>query len=1335
MKIIFRLFLLSLLYSTTTTNTFAYSLKQIVGKDKLSSSSITAICQDDNGIMWLGTNNGLNSYNGREVAPYIPSSDAGIISGNVIGPIIYTGNNICWIQTYHGLNKYNTGTGKLLIYPEFNKRYYIEKDNNNNLFVIKENNTLYYFHNQSNSFKKTSLPNIICDQIINFFFDNNNKLWVVTSKGFYFRFNMLENKKTGIISVIPDNTDFTFKDHLQSCFYNDKSMISINSNYDLFHYNLLTGKDKLIINLKKEIQSRGRINTVLEYKGRFFVGFEIGGVIIIEKKVGCEDYFFTELGINCGIYLIKKDRFQDILWIGTYGQALYEYSETAYSIKSTVLNNETFKMWHPVRSIFIDKEKTLWIATKGDGILKVFNYDENKKIENCKYEKQTISNTLLNSNAVYRFAESKRNVLWIGNEEGLNYFSYKERKIKSLKVVVEGLPFKFIHDIYEDKNSDLWMTSVNMGIVKAHIGGSGNCPILENIKHYTICNGTPSSNYFFSIFQENDSIFWFSNKGHGPYKFNTHTETLNSLSIKYSVNNKTINDVFSIIKDKSNNLFFGTGFGLVQFQPSGKYTLYNTLNGILNRAVRVILQGKEEGVWISTNKGIVLFNAAKNVFRVFEGEYGQDVVEFSDGAAFKDKNTGTLYFGGNNGFVSIVERDIPDQKYTPSVSFDKLSLFGENTNLFDYISGEGNNKTLKLHHNQNFFGIEFNAVDYLNERNYTYYYKLSGLSDKWINNGRSNIAAFTSISPGNYILNVKYFNHTDGGESPVYSLKIHIDYPWYRTIWAFCLYFIVIVCIGVLIIRYVLNELTMKRQKIVFESKLDFFTNTTHEFCAPLTLISGPCEQILTQKEISPFVAKNARMIKANADRLNGLIQELIEFRKIETGNRPLQIENLPVSSIMSGILATYTMMAETKKVRFETILPESINWNSDRSLLSSIVINLLSNAFKYTSDEKNIGFELAINNNHLIIKVSNEGVINEKDLHTIFDRYTILENFEKQFNKQNFSRTGLGLAIASNMIKLLKGSIHVENTPENTVMFTILLPQIAITDNRLLNKNGQGYIPSIDIPMTMSHEDTFDKLKSTILIIDDDIEMLWFISEIFSGQFNTIWLQDSTLADQKLQEFYPDLIISDVMMPGLDGISLLKKIKGKKETSNIPIILVSAKHEIEQQIESLSAGAEMYITKPFNVEFFKISVNQLFARKKQFKNYLDSPISSFDLTEGKLTHKEHKKFLMSVVAIINDNIKDPDLSTKFIAGKLGIGSRTLSRKLEEMNEQNAATLIRESRLFVAKNLLVQTTLTIDEIVYKSGFTNKGTFFRTFIQKFDCTPKEYRMKKIEEVKK
>ena len=302
-------------------------------------------------------------------------------------------------------------------------------------------------------------------------------------------------------------------------------------------------------------------------------------------------------------------------------------------------------------------------------------------------------------------------------------------------------------------------------------------------------------------------------------------------------------------------------------------------------------------------------------------------------------------------------------------------------------------------------------------------------------------------------------------------------------------------------------------------------------------------------------------------------------------------------------------------------------------------------------------------------------------------------------------------------------------------VLFTLSLPPLEVTTGVSSSKRiTSEYIPKIEsqLVLKLPHYE-FDKMRPTLLVIDDELEMLWFIGEIFSNDFNVVTLQEPERVEQVLNEVYPNVIICDIMMPGVGGIELTKRIKSVKETSHIPIIMVSGRHEMEQQMAALSAGAEMYITKPFNAEYLRISVCQMLERKEVLKDYFSSAISSFEKTDGKLTHKESKKFQQSVLKIINDHIQEKELTPRFIADHLAISVRSLYRKMEEMGEESPTIMIKECRLYVAKDLLLKTKKTIDEIVFEAGFSNKVTFFKVFREKYGCTPKEFRTKHLEEV--
>jgi len=532
--------------------------------------------------------------------------------------------------------------------------------------------------------------------------------------------------------------------------------------------------------------------------------------------------------------------------------------------------------------------------------------------------------------------------------------------------------------------------------------------------------------------------------------------------------------------------------------------------------------------------------------------------------------------------------------------------------------------------------------------------------------------------------------------------------------------------------------MNQQQKEDIYESKLRFFTNITHEFSTPLTLIYGPCDRIISYEKSDGFVKKYAHLIMKNTERLNSLIHELIEFRKVETGHKSCVIEKLDITDIARTISESFVELSESRNIFYEIDIKNEIKWNTDENCFTTILTNLLSNAFKYTPDEGKIILKIDINNDKLEITVTNTGKgIKEKDIPHIFDRYSVLENFEKQTHKGLFSRNGLGLAICHSMVKLLDGKIEVRSIPNDYTEFNVMLPfatinentksepaekqQLIITPNRLVDK----HIVEIENEIPV-------KSKLTVFVIDDDNEMLWFVSDILKKQYNVVSLENAHSVLETLKTIQPRLIVSDIMMPDMDGISLMKQIKSDRMTAHIPFILLSAKNTPEEQAEGISAGAEAYIVKPFNVEYFLSVVERSLQRQKDLKDYYQSAISAYEFVDGKFIHKEYKEFFERIVFVIDKNLTNPYFATKQLASELGLSSRHLYRKMKDITDQTPADLIKAYRLTIVEKLLITSRYSVDEIMYKTGFNNRGSFYRIFLQKFGTTPKKFReLKNVE----
>lgn len=1345
---IFCFFFPVLLLSGMFCSTHAYSLRQFSSKNGLSNSAILSMCQDHSGFIWFGSCDGLNMFDGVNFQIYKPTSSQNNFSGNLIESVLETDNNVLWVQTNYGLDCFDTHKQTIRTYKEFKGKNKLFKGPGNEIYIIKENNYLHYYDPDLEVFHRIYIEGLVFESIQEAAVDNNNVLWIFSDNNNHHSYAVIwEN---GRLNITPRNY-FKHEEEVLWCFYDDNMFYFIDAAYGLYEYDTATKNKYYIYDLDDEVSKYGEISSIIKHNNDYFIGFKSSGLIRLQNTPEHKMRFsIHDIEIKSGIFCLMKDKFQDIIWVGTDGQGAYMYYIDSYTIKTTLFRDIPERLNNPVRSLYLDNDNTLWIGTKGDGIVRIYDYDIMTNVFK-RSDHLVTHNSLLKDNSVYAIAPSRKNILWIGTENGINYYSYRDKEIKNIDILVDGKPVRYVHSICEFNDSTLWIATVGDGIVKAHLSGNQDKPLVTESKSFAIDEGKFSSNYFFTTYKENDSIIWFGNRGYGAYKINNLTEHIEAFTFDRDDTNQTLNDVFSIIKNKD-GYWFGTSYGLIRMQDGQERQFFNESNGLPNNTVHSILQDHYDNLWLSTNKGIVRFNIMQKTIQSYKQQNEVEVTEFSDGAYYRDNHTGALLFGGINGFITIFANEFSIEEYTPPIQFSQLSIFGRDEyNIYDFLESKDGEEKLKLKYNQNFFSLSFTAVDYINGRDYTYFYKLDELSSTWIENGLSNKASFTNLSPGKYTMLVKYRNNITGNESDVRSLTIQILPPWYRTALAYFIYLIILAFILYAMARMSVKWYKMKRDNMieklnrqqreeVYESKLRFFTNITHEFCTPLTLIHGPCEKILSYSNTDEYINKYASLIRHNAEKLNSLILELIEFRRLETGNKIVDIRPLPVAQTVQVIAESFSEFAENKEISYQVDITPDIMWNSDESCINKIVTNLISNAFKYANDKGTIKVELFKKDDKLHIVVSNTGKgIKEENIPKIFDRYTILDNIEIQSKSGVSPRNGLGLAVCNSMVKLLEGEIQVTSVLNEVTAFTVILPrlkeeesvdnQIPLIDNTFkLNMEVVSPIPNEHILPE------YDKDKKTIMIIDDDPSMLWFVTEIFVEKYNVIPINDSKEVMDYLRQDLPDLIISDIMMPDVDGISLTKAIKADKLLMHIPLILLSAKNDAEEQVRGIDSGAEVYITKPFNVEYLERIVSRLIQRKKELKEYYSSALSAFELNKGQLTHIGDKEFLEKMFQIIESNASNPDLSVEMLSASLGCSSRKLYRKLKEITNRTPNDIIKEYRLNLIEKLLIKTNLSVDEIMYKAGFINRGTFFKVFSNKYGMTPKRFREERRKNLK-
>ena len=1322
----------------------AYSLRQFSNKNGLSNSAILSLYQDHQGVIWIGSCDGLNIFDGTNIHVYNPVNPTKApLSGNLINDIMETEKDVLWIQTNYGLDRLDTKLQTSKSFTEFKDKNYMAKSRDNDLFIVKDDGYIYYYQPEKQLFQKLEVPQIAFGHVLSTIIDKNNILWVFTSNNDTRSYQIIKNKEE--IALTPNNL-FKHSEQLLWAFAEEDLVYFIDKTYSLYEYDFGNQQQYFIADLKAEVETRGEVSSIIKQQNDYYIGFKSSGLIVLkymsDQKI---KYQMQDTEIHSGIFCLMKDKYQDIVWIGTDGQGVYMYFNDAFSITNTLLDTPVYQINNPVRTVYYDEEQTLWIGTKGGGILRIRNYSPETNAA-VSFDRISISNSTLTDNTVYCFAPGSANRLWIGTENGLNYYSYQNKQLKAFTVIADGKKVKYVHSINELNDTTLWVSTVGEGIVKVILDKAGSSPSVKSATRIVLDDGRMASNYFFTSFQENDSILWFGNRGYGAYRLNVETEQLTPYRFDNVVNSQTANDIFAIYKNEK-GYWLGTSSGLLHFNED--YLHYHDRADLFsNNTVHGILEDQQNNLWISTNQGLVRFNPKTNTGQTYDRENGLEVTEFSDGAFYKDSRTETLFFGGTNGFVTVKPNAYIMADYMPQINLKGLSIFGKEYNIHDFLHDKKGKKILQLDYSRNFFCIDFMAIDYINGNNYSYSYKLDEVSSQWIESGTSASAIFSNLAPGQYTLLVKYKNNMNGKECEPQKLLIQITPPWYLSNWAYILYFILIALFCILAVYRIVHQYRRKQHRMieklnrekkeeVYESKLRFFTNITHEFCTPLTLIYGPCEKILAYPQSDSYIRKYGKMIQQNTEKLNGLILELLEFRRLETGHKVLSIQRLSVSDKLQNIAESFCELAENKNLNYRLDIEPDIEWNTDISCFSKIVNNLISNAFKYTPEEGNITIGLKVENQFLTLNISNSGKgIAKENLAKIFDRYKILDSFE--MNGKN-SRNGLGLAICKNMVTLLNGEINVSSIQNEITTFTVTLPELSPTAQEAETPQkvyATGPLNTNTEPMELEQTTVnFDTSKHTVMIINDDPSMLWFVSEIFVDKYNVLSFNNAAEALASLELKQPDLIISDVMMPEIDGLSFAQKIKQNKLWSHIPLILLSALHHEDDQVKGIEAGAEVYVTKPFNVKYLEKVVYRLIKRESDLKEYYSSIFSSFKVENGNCIHKEDQEFLDKVIETIEKNITNPDLSVELLSSDLGYSTRQFYRKLKPITDKSPADIIKEYRLTMAERLLLTKNYTIEEIMDKTGFNNRGTFYKLFSQRFGMPPRQYREQQKDSVKK
>ena len=1329
---LFNLFSAALLLLTVSVR--SQNLCRISNREGLSNSSILSLAQDADGYIWAGSCEGLNLWDGVYARNFR-------LSGNLVQQIEATGDGYLWVRTNYGIDRLDTRDKSVELHTGFPRVYFFAARSRDEAFFVF-GGRLYGYCAAGACFEPVDTGGEKLSGLLRLGYDAEGFLWLVRRDGISCA--RMQRNGDGAFGAeawghfpMPDGISVARYDGDSTiCFVDDKGV--------LCRFDTRLRRAFYISDLHDELGRRSSISDIIRDKDDYVISFYMTGALRLHSTDPIEGkYALREIDVDCGVFALLKDRNQDIVWIGTDGSGLLRQSDGDIAVRSVTYEALPYKLTKPIKALFVDRKGDLWIGTKNDGILRIRDFYACREFTRQNTDSYTVANAPLRHNSVYAFAPGrKHDVLWIGGDGGVGYYSYRDRR---LRILPQSMRLYNVHDLHEDAEGVLWAATVGHGVFRIELAGSADAPVAARIEAVEPAGKARNKNFFFAICEESDSTLWFCNHGAGAVRY--HKPSRQAEVIRFDTRRGlAVNDVTTAARCSDGTIWFGTGCGIDRYNPADTLPTPDYGHDLLRGGViHGVLADSLDNVWVGTNAGVIRYNPQTNRSVAYGASYGLDVVEFSDGAYFYDRTAKTLLFGGINGFVVISDTEAPSSgSYMPPIQFRDVTAGGKIYGV-DGLMRDG---VLVLDHRQRDFTLSLVALDYINGSNYSYLYNIEERDGQWNDNRHNNQLVFANLPAGRYTLRVRYRNNMTGELSPAGELAIRILPPPYASAWAWTGYIIGVTGLAALCAGYYVRRrrervrrrqaLYDQRQKeLLYESRIWSFSNLTNELSIPLTLINGPCQQILEHPSADGFVQRQADFIRRNAQKLNDLIYMLNEFDSKGSGDFSDDIELLDISRFAGGVAQTFAEYAESNGIRYRTEIGAGLLFPSARNGLTMTLNILLTNAFKRTGPEGEVSLRIAGDGGRLSLTIANRGVcLDKRQIELIFDRYRLFDYLEELNRKGVSLKDDMELAICRNLVSKLQGEFCVESG-EGVTTFTLTLPRLEVTRARRtpgcpdLRPERSFNLPSAPVPPAMPGGRRRETLPS-MLVVNEDRDMTAFIAGLFAAEYNVSVIADLQQAGAQLPDLHPQIIICGAVSLESGMIGTIRRIRQTRHLAQIPVILLTAAPRSDVKIEGLELGVDICLTLPFNITHLQSVVGQLLRRYEALKDYGRSVYSSFDLTQGRMLHKDDRAFLDKMLDIIHRNILHTGLSTQYIADELGMSLCNFYRKLSAVTDQTPAGIIKEYRLCLAEQLLLTTKLSIDEVIYKSGFANRSTFFRGFIARFGCTPKVYRERKIEE---
>ncbi|WP_262903594.1 hybrid sensor histidine kinase/response regulator transcription factor [Niabella beijingensis] len=1298
----------------------------------LSQSTVFAVVQDSLGFMWMGTQDGLNRYDGKSFRIYRPVKNLpGSIGSYYIKCLFTDREGRLWIGGNGGISSYN-----------------YEGDSFNNYNITPHPGEWY-------------ISAVIQDP--------QGILWACSNSGELYR---SDKAGTSFRAVDFDRETYGIKE-LYSITPVGKKML------------LGTGNGLWLLDLdtkKTEPFNAGvgnvRINTVYADGSDLWIGTEGAGLIRMDTKGKPPvNYRRGTSGIpDDDVRSICRDATGNI-WIGTFrGLAILDAQGRMHNYYHQADLPFTLSQ-NSVRCIYRDKQAGMWLGTFYGGV----NYYHSQQIRFNQLS-QNSGTPALNDKVVNVIRQDHKGGFWIGtNDRGLNYWQPGTNSIRyyTHNENGQGLSSNNIKAIAFGDNGTVFLGMHNTGLdLLDPATGTG-----KNFRHDP---GNPRSipgDMVYALLKDHSGRIWVGTRS-GFSQFQYKEAAFTPLFTDRTGSRLSSDEITFLMEDSRHRIWIGTTRGVnlfypdnMLFEPLARASLssdvinfiaedpekriwigtrdglnlydetaksfinYNQRKDFLRGNINSMLPDDEGNLWIAANTSLVKYHPGTGKLQYFDSRDGLQNGQFNTYASCRAAD-GMLLFGGINGISYFYPRALKQDALPLRVTFTGLEVFdhtvvpGDATGILKSHINQAD--LLRFGHEYKQFAVSFNTFNYVSANRTKYFYRLDGFDNGWQETEGVPRVSYTNLQPGNYTLHLKAVG-PQGEVSPERLLRIRILPVWYRSTWFYLVVILLIAAAAYFLYRIFTERMRtmhqlklerLEREKVndINQVKTEFFTNVSHELRTPLTLILAPLEEMTREPVADKKIRRRHELMLMNTRRLYQLVNQLFEFRKTEMGTRRLRVSRSDLVRFAKEVYRSFNALAEKNETDYRFSAPvEGLVFYFDRDALENILFNLLSNAFKYTPLQGHITLGLSQEAGQAVIQVTDSGTgIERRHLEHIFDRFYQVDRQETNLG------SGVGLAFTKRLVELHHGTIEVNSVPGQGSVFTVRLPMDdpayegdVKVEGAAAEQISDDPAGEVEEPVTLTGDKESDGMETaaSLLVVDDNEEMVQYIKEYFSTKYTVETAGNGEEALELLRTYQPDLIISDIMMPEMDGLHFCRRIKQNIQTSHLPVLLLTAKSETRQQIKGFEMGADAYVTKPFSIALLDARVQSLLRSRRQLKEYYSA---SKTVEPDKITFNTiDEEFLRQVISVVEENIDAYDFSVDKLSREVGMSRTNLYLKLKAITGESATALIRRIRLGKAAGLIESGKHTIGEIAYLCGFNTASYFSTAFRQFYGCMPSEY----------